>query len=525
MNLTKDFDLLDAYDSIDTIEGGMSLVKVCHSKIDQEIIVVKIPKVTGLQDNAIRALWLFESRNWLNVGKHENIVGFRRMHFAGGMPHLIFDFVDNNLRKSIFNLKFKEIITISIGISEAIIHLQKKLPSFIHKDLKPENILLDKNKTPKLADLGVSYSSKNRDLFNNNNKYYYDTNLVFNSELNYGGTLQYMSPEQMMRGDITIQSDIYSFGLILYEMLTGTIYYYDKTKLNFDFVSNKLVISAKDFENIYLIIQNCIKQNAIERFKNFEEISEKLKLLYFQITKQNFTNPKVETNEDGQVFGFIDSLIKFGEFKDASYLISELKGKSERLFLKSKIQNRLENYKEAIEFALEGLKKLTTKNASFRFLLLEQLANGYSGDNQIQKAISIKLEIAELMPTNSVNYFKLGEDYYSIDDYDKAEKYLNISVSISSNLFAYDLLFTTLSKLEKYSEILLKLEEIEPYYQQNPMYYRMKAQKLFLIASKYGCVTNLVDSSKSVKFVDGKLQHLRIIIGCVTNLVDYRLNS
>lgn len=494
--MEKDFDLLDGYDSIHTIEGGMSLIKVCNSKIDNEIVVVKIPKELSLQDNGLRVLWLFESRNWLDVGYHQNILGFRRLHFAGGIPHLVFDFVENNLRKSINTIDLKDILTISIGLCEALTHLQSKLKAFIHNDLKPENILLDKNKIPKLADLGVSYSAKNKELLKNDYKLYYHTNLKYSTTLNYGGTEAYKSPEQKSRGEISILSDIYAFGLILYEMLTGVTYYFNSNQLDFNYVDKRFKITKNQFQNLQSIIQNCVKTNPEDRIQNFEEIAAKLKKIYFETYNTIITDPKKMPHNEGRIFGFIDSLIKFGEFTDANNLLNELTDESQIYFLKSKIANKQKDFKKAIEFANLGIQKITFQNnLLIKIPLLEQLANGYSGDNQYNLSIEIRLEIAKLAPELGANYNNIGNEYLLSGNLLKAEHYLRKSISCTTDIGTYDLLFKTLYQLEKYDEIIALLIELEDNYKQNPIYFRLRAESLLMIASKVILKNNTINFS------------------------------
>jgi serine/threonine protein kinase len=483
--LNKDLDLLDAYDSIDTIEGGMSLIKICNSKIDKEIVVVKIPKELSSHDNETRALWLFESRNWLDVGSHQNIVGFRRMHFAGGTPHLVFDLVDNNLRKSINSLNFKKILRIAVGICDAIIHLQSKLKSFVHNDLKPENILLDKGTNPKLADLGVSFSAKNRDLLSNEYKLYYDVNLEYSTILNYGGTEPYKSPEQKSMGEISKLSDIYALGLILYEMITGIIYVRDCTKLDFSHVQKRIEITKNQFDKIQVVILNCIKTNPNDRIQTFEEITTKLREIFFETYNSIIQLPKKLPSKEEKVFGFIDSLIKFGEFSDAENLLKELTDECSIYFLKSKIANKKKDYKKAVEFANLGIQRMTKKNERlYKTILLEQLANGYCGDTQYHLAIGIRYEIAKIEPNLGGNYYNLGRDYSLSGNLSKAEFYFRKSISCSNDLRTYDLLFKTLLKLKKYDEIITELTHLEEFYKQNPIYFRLCAEFLFMVAIK-----------------------------------------
>src|SRR5699024_4168443 len=127
-----------------------------------------------------------------------------------GLPYMVMEYVDGpNLKEYIQKnspLDLNEIIRIMDQILSAVALAHKH--NVIHRDLKPQNILMDKCSNIKIADFGIAVALNQSSIT--------QTNSVM-------GSVHYMSPEQTRGGMVTKQSDIYSLGIILYELITGTV--------------------------------------------------------------------------------------------------------------------------------------------------------------------------------------------------------------------------------------------------------------------------------------------------------------
>lgn len=202
---------------------------------------------------------------------HPNIVKVYSYGIFNSRYYLIMEFVDgkdlsfyikNNKNKSL-----KEIIKLAQQIALALSFAHKN--NVIHRDIKPQNILLDKNGRIKVTDFGIA-------------KINFPKIIKAENEI-VAGTAYYMSPEQI-RGDlIDLRTDIYSFGILLYEMIAGKNPYAYDTPLAI--INGHLYGTPpplKDYKKdipdyVINIVNKCIAKNKEERFKFADEIINALK--------------------------------------------------------------------------------------------------------------------------------------------------------------------------------------------------------------------------------------------------------
>jgi len=141
---------------------------------------------------------------------HPNIVSVLDVGTDHGLPYMVMEYVDGpNLEEYIQKkspLDLHEVIRIMDQILSAMTLAHKH--NVIHRDLKPQNVLMDKKGNIKIADFGIAVALNQSSITQTNSAM---------------GSVHYMSPEQTRGGLVTKQSDIYSLGIILYELITGKV--------------------------------------------------------------------------------------------------------------------------------------------------------------------------------------------------------------------------------------------------------------------------------------------------------------
>ncbi|XP_019161750.1 PREDICTED: cysteine-rich receptor-like protein kinase 42 [Ipomoea nil] len=156
----------------------------------------------------------FNEVNLINGIEHKNLVKLLGCSIEGPESLLVYEFVPNkSLDHYLFEenkikiLTWKERFDIVVGIAEGIAFLHEGCGSrIIHRDIKSSNVLLDENFAPKIADFGLA-----RDFAAD--KTHLSTGIA--------GTLGYMAPEYLVKGQLTEKADVYSFGVLVLEIVSG----------------------------------------------------------------------------------------------------------------------------------------------------------------------------------------------------------------------------------------------------------------------------------------------------------------
>tara|TARA_B100001057_G_C22856809_1_gene952995 strand:- start:2767 stop:3918 length:1152 start_codon:yes stop_codon:yes gene_type:complete len=225
--------------------------------------------------------------------------------------HLIMEFVEGYALDDLINkisgpIQELRAIEIFIQVLEGIKHIHDK--NIIHRDIKPSNILIDKNDDVKLLDFGIA---KDHDS---------DSFKTIVGE-GVGGTPMFMSPEHVSNKQITIKSDIYSLGVTLWQMLTGTAPY---EGMAIGVIYSKILNeNLKDIQDVYAHVSNrmndIIKKATHKIPENrYDSCSSFIRALS-DLKKQLIEDP-TRTGEENVSFKNID--VKVTNLTDASIIIN-----------------------------------------------------------------------------------------------------------------------------------------------------------------------------------------------------------
>lgn len=191
--------------------GGMAHVYKAYDNIDNRIVAVKILKEEYLQNEEFTRRFKNESKA-IAILSHPNIVKVYDVSFGDRMQYIVMEYIDGITLKEYIEgqaeFKWKEAVHFTVQILRALQHAHDK--GIVHRDIKPQNIMLLPDGTIKVADFGIARFSRQ------------DIRTTRSSDKAIG-SVHYISPEQA-RGEITDEkADIYSVGVMLYEMLTGKL--------------------------------------------------------------------------------------------------------------------------------------------------------------------------------------------------------------------------------------------------------------------------------------------------------------
>ncbi|MCB0415539.1 MAG: serine/threonine protein kinase [Bdellovibrionales bacterium] len=251
-------------------KGGMGEVYEAYENHLQRKVALKIISPEMLNSALVIEQFFSEGRALAQIN-HPNIVTIYQLGEQEGVHYIAMEYIDGEsldkvIKKKLPTTKVALNIFYKILLGVRILHQQ----NIIHRDLKPKNIMVTKENKIKIVDFGIAeFASENF------NETAIGENLL--------GSILYLSPELITKNHATVQSDIWSLGILFYKLLTGkNPFFATKRKEviesilneNLTFPSYKNLIISEDIKSI--ILKMCHKDTE-ERYKNIDDIISDLK--------------------------------------------------------------------------------------------------------------------------------------------------------------------------------------------------------------------------------------------------------
>ena len=200
----------DRYKIIRTIgEGGMANVYLAHDTILNRDVAVKVLRGDLADDEKFIRRFQREAIAASSL-THPNIVEIYDVGEDDGNYYIVMEYVDGKTLKNLIKkrgaLTLPEVVDIMLQLTSAIASAHESF--IIHRDIKPQNVLILDNGVAKITDFGIAMALNSNELT--------QTNSVM-------GSVHYLPPEQANGTGATMKSDIYSLGILMYELLTGKV--------------------------------------------------------------------------------------------------------------------------------------------------------------------------------------------------------------------------------------------------------------------------------------------------------------
>ena len=206
------------YEILEVIgRGGMAVVYKAKCHRLNRFVAVKILKEELAQDEEFRQRFRDESQA-VAMLSHPNIVSVYDVSRSGDVEYIVMELIDGITLKDYLErqspLGWKETTFFALQIAKALEHAHSR--GIIHRDIKPQNIMVLRDGTVKVADFGIARQAASTNTYNLREAI---------------GSVHYVSPEQARGSHIDNRSDLYSLGVVMYEMLTGRLPFVGDTPL------------------------------------------------------------------------------------------------------------------------------------------------------------------------------------------------------------------------------------------------------------------------------------------------------
>lgn len=266
--LTEGMFIADRYEVVGVVgAGGMSDVYKAKDHVLGRFVAIKVLKQEFSEDVNFVTKFRTEAQSAAGL-EHPNIVNIYDVGSENGMHYIVMEFVEGITLKTYIEKKgkltYKEAVSIAIQVGRGIEAAHHK--NIVHRDIKPQNIIISTEGKVKVTDFGIARAA---------------TSNTINSDVM--GSVHYASPEQARNGFVDGKSDIYSLGIVMYEMVTGRVPFDGDTTVAvaIQHLQEEMVTPSAYASNLPIsvekIILKCTQKNPDRRYESIGDLLIDLK--------------------------------------------------------------------------------------------------------------------------------------------------------------------------------------------------------------------------------------------------------
>ena len=268
-------------------EGGMANVYLAHDMVLDRDVSVKLLRLDLRDDPSTKRRFHREAMAATQLND-PHIVGIYDVREDHGLQYMVMQYVKGTDLKAYISKHYPIPLPQVIDIMEQVLSAVATAHAhgIIHRDLKPQNILIDENKNVKITDFGIAVAVSQDSLT--------QTNTLM-------GSVHYLSPEQARGSIATKQSDIYSLGIILFELLTGKVPFEGETAVSIALKHFREEIPSVREQNkeIPQALENVIiKATAKEPAERYSSVNEMAADLKTVLDPQRANEPRLKIHQD-----------------------------------------------------------------------------------------------------------------------------------------------------------------------------------------------------------------------------------
>ncbi|MCR5034843.1 MAG: Stk1 family PASTA domain-containing Ser/Thr kinase [Clostridia bacterium] len=255
-------------------EGGMSVVYKAKDRLLNRFVAIKILKPEFIGDQKFIESFRRESQNAASMS-HPNIVNIYDVGREGNIHYIVMELIEGRALSDYIHeqgpMAYPKVIALSKQVASALAFAHKN--HIIHRDVKPHNIMITPNGTAKITDFGIAKAVNAATIVDNTD------GIV--------GSVHYFSPEQARGGYVDEKSDIYSLGIVMYEMLTGQVPFDGDNPVNIalQHINAEMTPPSQLVSGVppalEHIIMKCCDKYPVNRYASADDLIEALNNLEF----------------------------------------------------------------------------------------------------------------------------------------------------------------------------------------------------------------------------------------------------